>query len=125
MKKTPPTAAPALELNTLTKGHYKLLQRMGLAIASEPQPGETDAQWAERLASSLTAAQRSDEGSAFLWLVTRPVAELEPGGKARQAIDDGTWRDLVEAFEFSLDADTIEAFDAALAAKAGRRSRKP
>ena len=115
----------ALTVQNITRGHYKLLERMGSKFAIAPLAAETPEQWSARVVAALSFDERSEETSAFFWLVTRRVEELKPGSVARQAIDDGSWRDLVEAFEFELDIATMNRLSEEIEKRFGYGSAAP
>lgn len=103
-------------LATFSKGHFRLMKKMGLRIASDEIGGDTPEAIAHAIETKLSPEERDREGTAYLWLMTRPVDDVSPGGSARQAIDDGTWPDAVERWELTLSAPEIDALGEALKA---------
>jgi hypothetical protein len=110
MKTQNATEPPSLVLQKMSRGHLRLMRKMGLALAEFD--GETPEQIAAKIAS-LPKDQQEREGTAFLWLMTRDRGDVLPGGCVNAAVESGEWEKLVERWEFDLDETTARAVLAA------------
>lgn len=104
-----------IKVQKFSVGHLRLLRKMGLKISE----GESEAAIKE-LFDSMTEQEVENEGTAFLWLMTRTKEEILPGGPAYEAImNGGDWRRLIAIWEFDLDLDALGAALRATRAAAG------
>lgn len=99
--------APTFPLNPMTRGHRRLLGRMGFPFWLDPEMGSFD---------DLTPAEREEAVLVVVWLLGQPVNDLQPGGVIHTAVSTGSssWRRYYEAWEFALTDDAapslVEAF---------------
>lgn len=106
-----------MTLHTITKGHRRLLDKMGFPYWLRPETAE---QWLglgeeERVAALLVA----------IWVLSVPVEDVVPGGKIASAVQAGAWRRYFEEWEFSLTDEVEAGLPAAFARAIGNLEAAP
>lgn len=101
-----------IPVNQLTRGHRKRLAKMGF-----PQFLQTKA--AAEAWDALSDEERDEVILLAVWVASRPLDEIQPGGRVYCAIETSTWRRLFDEWEFTLTPAVLkaipEAFRAAIA----------
>jgi hypothetical protein len=59
---------------------------------------------------ALTSAQREEALMAAVWVATRPLADVRPGGLVATAVKTGTHGRMLEEWEFELSQAVLETF---------------
>ena len=91
----------------LTVGHRRLMGKMGFPLFREQQCGEVTADVAGEVKEAALMAA--------VWLATRPLLEVRPGGRVASAIQSGTHARLMEEWEFELDGSVMAQIPLAFA----------
>jgi hypothetical protein len=89
-----------LRLNRRTRGHKRIIPRLGGPASAIVDEKEWDA---------LTKDERFEGTLVLIWLFMQPIDDLKPGGKLDSAIEAQSWGRYFKDWEFSIADDEIPA----------------
>jgi hypothetical protein len=92
-----------MSANVLTMGHRRLLAAMGFPLFQTARAGEAGDE-------TVPVEQRTAAVMAAMWLATRALEEVRPGGLVATAIKTGTWQRLFDEWEFSVTQAVMDEF---------------